>query len=243
MIFTLLYSSPLLNGNKRRNIYIYIIGALLYAIIHWLLYSPICDQIGPINKYRKLLYVIVALDVLYVGKKYNESIVQNQINLNMDYKKPILETVSEDVHACCNKNNNQCYLKNMPSKSISQLKHELKSDKQSCHSEYKKTELKNETHNDETQYKEDEKLDGEEKSNHEDKSTCSIPTYVPMNAVQKQNISQHEQQDIPVHQNIQEQHDTNKEQIQLVNETYKHQSPTTDDVIEQNNEQQKEVIV
>lgn len=114
MIFTLLYSSKILHNNKHRNIYIYTIGALLYAAIHWILYSSIGDSFPMIVKGRKLLYALAAIDIMYVGKKYEEGYTNIKTIHNMS--KPNIEIINNTQNEKCNEeqcingqcNNEQC---------------------------------------------------------------------------------------------------------------------------------------
>ena len=103
MLFTILYSSKLLYGNKNRNTYIYIIGAIIYAAIHWLLYSPICNSINFVSKYKKLFYVLVASDIIYVGRKFYESVGINNTMNKQHNTSPIIEQVCDTNKMCCNK--------------------------------------------------------------------------------------------------------------------------------------------
>jgi len=66
MFFTLLYSSPILKNNIHREMYIYIIGTILYTIIHWALFSNISKDINFIQTYRKFFYAIPVVDLLCV---------------------------------------------------------------------------------------------------------------------------------------------------------------------------------
>ena len=72
MIFTLLYSSSLLRENEHRNIYLYALGMVMYAVIHWLVFSSIGDKYELVKKYRYVLYMVAAGDILFVSNKYRE---------------------------------------------------------------------------------------------------------------------------------------------------------------------------
>lgn len=80
MIYTLLYISPLLRGNKNRNIYMYAIGTCVYAIIHCILFSTLGEKNEFVRKYRNILYLIVASDLVYIKYKYDAEAkeLQNQ---------------------------------------------------------------------------------------------------------------------------------------------------------------------
>ena len=71
MIFTLLYSTPLFVNKEHRNIYLYVLGTVIYTIIHWVLFSSIGSNIPLIKTYRNLLYVIALCDIVYVINKIN----------------------------------------------------------------------------------------------------------------------------------------------------------------------------
>lgn len=71
MIYTLLYISPFLRGNKNRNIYMYAIGTCVYAIIHCILFSTLGEKNEFCRKYRNILYLIVVGDLAYIKYKYN----------------------------------------------------------------------------------------------------------------------------------------------------------------------------
>lgn len=99
MIFSLLYSSSLLKNNEHRNIYLYVIGSLIYVVLHGLLFSSIGSNVDFIRKYRVALYVIAASDILYVHKKYKEfkAEIAKQAPQN---PQPVIEEVKENVMEC-----------------------------------------------------------------------------------------------------------------------------------------------
>lgn len=78
MIYTLLYISPLLRGNKNRNIYMYAIGTCVYAIIHCILFSTLGEKNEFVRKYRNILYLIVASDLAYIKYKYDAEVKELQ---------------------------------------------------------------------------------------------------------------------------------------------------------------------
>ena len=84
MIFTLLYSSSLLKENEYRNIYLYALGMVMYAVIHWLIFSSIGDKYELVQKYRYVLYAIAAGDMLFVSNKYKE--FSEKINISKHQK-------------------------------------------------------------------------------------------------------------------------------------------------------------
>ena len=79
MIFSLLFSSPILHDNVHRNIYLYVIGSIMYSIIHWILFSSNTQKIG---KYKYLLYVLVACDIAYLSRLLSKQ-KNNRTNNNI----------------------------------------------------------------------------------------------------------------------------------------------------------------
>lgn len=99
MIFTLLYSSQLLKHNKYRNVYLYAIGMVLYVIIHWLLFSPICENIPYVKKYRSVLYLIASGDIMYVYTKYKDFLKNVPVDENVGHV-PIIEEINTPQECC-----------------------------------------------------------------------------------------------------------------------------------------------
>lgn len=90
MIYSLLYKSSVLCDSPNRNILLYTIGTIIYAIIHLILYSDIVKNSQFIQKYRKILYAIVVIDLICFG--YSTT---HKRNMRHDEHKKI-EKSSED---------------------------------------------------------------------------------------------------------------------------------------------------
>lgn len=110
MIYTLLYISPILRGNKNRNIYMYVIGTCVYAIIHCILFSTLGEKNEFVRKYRNAIYAIVACDLIYIKYKYDieakaiQRDISHQTNnsIGASHKTtPHIEQV-EDTEQVCN---------------------------------------------------------------------------------------------------------------------------------------------
>ncbi len=65
MIFSLLYSLPIMSNNKNKYIYTYAMSSIMYVVIHWFLFSRTFNN-SLIQRYKYGLYLIAALDFLYV---------------------------------------------------------------------------------------------------------------------------------------------------------------------------------
>lgn len=95
MIFTLLYSSSLLKENEHRNIYLYALGMVMYAVIHWLIFSSIGDKYELVQKYRYVLYAIAAGDMLFVSNKYKEFSEKVSQSKHQKHHSPNIEEVRD----------------------------------------------------------------------------------------------------------------------------------------------------
>lgn len=87
MIFTFLFYTFLNKNdtqsfNRHKMIYYYSIGAILYIILHWLLFSSLGNNNELIKKYRYLIYIIFAMDISFTSYKYNSLNSKNDENLN-----------------------------------------------------------------------------------------------------------------------------------------------------------------
>ena len=69
MILSLLYHTTILQHNKHRETILYVVSSIIYVILHWILFSSIGDKNKYVQKYRHILYAIVACDLIYVGIK------------------------------------------------------------------------------------------------------------------------------------------------------------------------------
>nr|QBK88453.1 MAG: hypothetical protein LCMiAC01_01300 [Mimivirus LCMiAC01] len=66
MFFYAIYKSPIWKNlsPKNRSIRVFMAGALLYVIFHSFLYSNYLNNIQAINKYKKYIYFVIAIDIL-----------------------------------------------------------------------------------------------------------------------------------------------------------------------------------
>ena len=97
MIYTLLYLSPFLKGNKNRNMLMYAIGSCAYVSIHCILFSTFGEKNKMIQKYRNLLYGVVACDLLYCKYKYDAELIP-QPTFQKFNQGPIIEPVEEEQY-------------------------------------------------------------------------------------------------------------------------------------------------
>lgn len=99
MIFTLLYYSQLLKNNKYRNIYLYVVGVILYAIIHFALFSSFGEALPMVKKYRRGIYAVAACDMAY-AKYLLKSAQKTHTKHNAENKEegPIIEELQEMSH-------------------------------------------------------------------------------------------------------------------------------------------------
>lgn len=92
MIYTLLYKSSLLHGNKNRNIIMYAIGTLIYVLIHLFLYSTLCDKYASIKAWRNLLYIVILGDIAYIKMQYDTMVKSTP---RQQKQKPTIEPVDD----------------------------------------------------------------------------------------------------------------------------------------------------
>lgn len=116
MILTLLYKSPLLRDNVHRNTLLFIVGAIIYVVIHWMLFSQILGDNELVKKYRNHLYPIMAADIIFVASKYRE-FIKKQNNNNEVHHGIKIEPLANDN---MNKNDicegDVCMIKNVQDK-------------------------------------------------------------------------------------------------------------------------------
>jgi len=118
MIFTVLYSSGLFENNKYRDTLLYSIGAFIYAIIHYFLFSM--NNNASVQRYRYLLYLFVLGDMLYTAKFYLKKPQQ------LPKSSPIIEEVPEPQqknHNMSVSHTNALSIKNTPHSTESNIKH------------------------------------------------------------------------------------------------------------------------
>ena len=190
MIYTLLYSSKLLNNNKYRNTLIYAIGTIFYTIIHWLLFSTIGNNNIYIQKYRYLLYFIVAGDLVYVGNKYRESWDMANI-CNQTIHNSKIEIDEQDTKNPSNCHNGLCVLPKK-SKHLENEKsshHESNTDNHSTTSKPKEVKNDNIVHNDHIVHNDRHDIKSED--------TISLPVYKSIendvHMMQNKNIQQEQE--------------------------------------------------
>lgn len=126
MIYSLLYSSPLFEQNKHRNIYLYSIGTILYAIVHGILYSTIGEKYTFIRKYRSAIYLIALGDLAFVKRNYDLANASTDKQHKMHQHKPIIEEVYEQHEQREQQVQNEEIKKDHPKqlKSVSLVDHE-----------------------------------------------------------------------------------------------------------------------
>lgn len=105
MIFTVLFNTQILQGHKYRNIVLYTIGTIFYALVHWLMYSYIGNSIPLISKYRSLMYVMVLADIAIIYRKFDESYKHANVIENDKPIIEIVEPVQEQPTCVCDVNN------------------------------------------------------------------------------------------------------------------------------------------
>lgn len=71
MIYKLLSLTKIGNGNINRPVIIFAIGSVIYAVIHYVLFSKLMDKVVKIeNKYKYIFYAIFATDLYIYYKEY-----------------------------------------------------------------------------------------------------------------------------------------------------------------------------
>lgn len=80
-MFSLLYKSNLIKSqNKTKTIYI--IGSVVYILIHYILFNSVLDDIDYIQYPRYLIYIIFAFDIIYFNNQINKQQNSDTDNLS-----------------------------------------------------------------------------------------------------------------------------------------------------------------
>lgn len=80
-MFSLLYKSNLIKS-KNKTKTIYIIGSIVYILIHYILFNSVFDDIDYIQYPRYLIYIIFAFDIIYFNNQINKQQKPDTDNLN-----------------------------------------------------------------------------------------------------------------------------------------------------------------
>lgn len=71
MFYSILFKLPIFNNNENKSILIFIIGSIIYAFMHYILFSQILEKYARIQKYKYLMYAIFIIDLIYAKTQYD----------------------------------------------------------------------------------------------------------------------------------------------------------------------------
>ena len=103
----MLYSLPIWVGLEHRNVYLYAIGTVIYAFIHWFLFSSMSNGCVTLQKYKYGLYAIVLADLAYIVHQNKKQIMPSYPQMPMRvvmpvqnaHQQPLIEQLPVHAHA------------------------------------------------------------------------------------------------------------------------------------------------